>query len=234
MAARGIASRRKCEEMIAAGKVRVNGEIITQLGYKIDPTAEIVVDGKSIVADNAVYTYILLNKPLKVITSVSDPQRRTTVIDLITTTDQRIYPVGRLDYDTEGLILLTNDGELANRMTHPRFEFEKEYIATVKGTPDENKLEQLRQGILLEDGITSPAEVAIIGSKQNGNTKLCIVIHEGKNRQVRRMCKAIGYPVIHLQRRRLGFLTIGNLSAGEYRHLTADEIHRLKKVLKMT
>ncbi len=233
MAARGIASRRKCEEYILDGKVRVNGEIITQLGYKVDPQSDqIEVDGITIKQDEP-KVYILLYKPLKIITSVYDPRGRQTVIDLLTNINERIYPVGRLDYDTEGLLLLTNDGELAHRMTHPRYEFEKEYIATVKGEPSEKSLEQLRKGVELDDGLTSPAVVNIIDKEKNGDCNLMLVIHEGRNRQVRRMCENIGHPVIHLKRRRIGFLTADRLKPGEFRHLTLAEINLLKEDLNL-
>lgn len=233
MAARGIASRRKCEEYIQAGKVRVNGEVITQLGYKVDPqTARIEVDGNVIVQEEA-KVYILLYKPLKVITSVHDPRGRKTVIDLLVNIKERIYPVGRLDYDTEGLLLLTNDGELAYRMTHPSYELEKEYIVTVKGEPTTEALEQLRTGVELEDGITAPAIVSLLAKVKQGMSKIKLAIHEGRNRQVRRMCEHIGHPVIHLQRQRIGFLTADHLKVGNYRHLTADEVNQLKYMLNI-
>lgn len=233
MATRGVASRRKCEEYIQAGKVRVNGEIVTQLGYKVDPLKDLIeVEGKPIKVEEE-KVYILLNKPVKVITSMHDPRGRKTVIDLLAGINERIYPVGRLDYDTEGLLLLTNDGEVAYRMTHPSYEIDKEYIATIKGEPSETSIERLRSGVKLEDGLTFPAIVEMIGIERNGNSKLMLVIHEGRNRQVRRMCEHIGHPVIHLQRRRIGFLLDEHLKTGHYRHLTSLEINLLKKALKL-
>lgn len=233
MAVRGIASRRKCEEMIQAGKVRVNGIIITELGHKVDPTKDrIEVNGKVLTHEED-KVYILLNKPMKVITSVHDPRGRKTVIDLLKNIKERIYPVGRLDYDTEGLLLLTNDGELAYRMTHPSYELDKEYHATVQGDPNEKLLDQLRQGIELEDGKTHPAIVSKMGKNGLGKSKIKIIIHEGRNRQVRRMCAFIGHPVIHLQRCRISFLTVDTLKQGEYRLLTPIEVNRLKKELRL-
>lgn len=233
MAVRGIASRRKCEEYIQAGKVRVNGQIITQLGYKVDPQKDFIeVDGNTIVQDEA-KVYVLLNKPLKVITSVHDPRGRKTVIDLLTNIHERIYPVGRLDYETEGLLLLTNDGDVAFRMTHPSYEIDKEYIATIKGVPSENSLELLRKGVILNDGLTAPANVSLVSKERNGDSNIKLIIHEGRNRQVRRMCEHIGHPVIHLQRSRIEFLTIDHLKVGQYRNLTTEEIERLKRALNM-
>lgn len=233
MAASGIASRRKSEELILRGKVRVNGKVITEVGFKVDPLQDVIeVEGKRIQPVQQ-YIYLLLNKPKGVITSVTDPQGRTTVIDLLQPIKERVYPVGRLDYQTEGLLLLTNDGELAYRMTHPKFEIEKEYIALVKGRPSFENIQQLQKGILLEDGMTAPAEVEILGEDVKGNCTLKMVIHEGRNRQVRRMCEAIGHPVIHLRRVRIGFIQIQDLKPGDYRHLETHEIQKLKQLLKM-
>jgi 23S rRNA pseudouridine2605 synthase len=181
--------------------------------------------------ENEERVYILLHKPAGVITSARDPQGRRTVLDLLKRVTSRVYPVGRLDYETEGLLLLTNDGELANRVMHPRYEIEKEYRAYVQGKPTPEALEQLRNGVKLEDGVTSPAEVALIECDAKGNSWLSIILHEGKNRQVRRMCAQVGFPVIYLKRVRLGFLTLGDLKKGEYRRLTEAEIIRLKSDL---
>jgi 23S rRNA pseudouridine2605 synthase len=230
MAERGVASRRKCEEYIRAGRVRVNGKQVTELGVKVNPFSDrIEVDGKLL--ENEERVYILLHKPAGVITSARDPQGRRTVLDLLKRVTSRVYPVGRLDYETEGLLLLTNDGELANRVMHPRYEIEKEYRAYVQGKPTPEALEQLRNGVKLEDGVTSPAEVALIECDAKGNSWLSIILHEGKNRQVRRMCAQVGFPVIYLKRVRLGFLTLGDLKKGEYRRLTEAEIIRLKSDL---
>lgn len=233
LAQAGIASRRKAEELIINGQVEVNGQIIKELGVKVDPDQdEIKVDGVKVMIQTKKIV-ILLNKPVKVITSVSDPQGRKTVIDYIDI-DERVYPVGRLDYDTEGLLLLTNDGELANRLMHPKYELDKTYEAVVKGIPTEKELDQLRQGIELEDGMTFPAEVNLIEKKGVQQAKIHITIHEGRNRQVRRMFQAIGFPVMKLKRIRYGFLTLQGISGGRYRLLKADEYCRLKKMVKMS
>lgn len=228
MAKAGIASRRKCEDLIAAGQVKVNGITVTEAGLKVDPEKDqIEVSGRRIGLEEKVY--YLLNKPVGYITSVGDPRNRKTVIDLMKGIPERIFPVGRLDYDTSGLLLLTNDGDLAFRMTHPSHEMEKEYVALVKGTIDGIKLDQLRKGILLEDGWTAPARARLLG-ENGGNSILQLGIHEGRNRQVRRMCDAIGHPVIQLKRTRIAFLTLGDLKTGEYRPLKREEIKKLKEI----
>lgn len=229
MAKAGVASRRKCEELIIAGKVNVNGKTITECGTKVDPDRDVIeVNGKCIKLES--YVYILLYKPVGVITSVSDPQGRKTVMDLLSGISQRVFPVGRLDYDTSGLLLLTNDGELTQHILHPRYEWDKVYEAEVKGIPAASALEQLRQGVLLNDGWTAPAGVRMISTDPEKNRSLVeLTIHEGRNRQVRRMCKAIGHPVLELTRVKLGFLSLKGLEPGKYRRLTAEEIARLKE-----
>jgi 23S rRNA pseudouridine2605 synthase len=227
----GVASRRKCEDMILEGRVRVNGETVTELGRKVDPMLDrIEVDGKPIMTERK--RTFLFYKPLRVITSMSDPQGRPTVADYFREIDERVYPVGRLDYDTEGLLLMTNDGELANRLTHPKYEADKCYLATVKGHPSEEQLDRLRRGIRLEDGWTAPAQVRRVKDRRN-TTVLEIVIHEGRNRQVRRMCEAIGHPVVHLIRTRIAFLTLGSMKPGTYRELKPRELERLKRLLDL-
>jgi 23S rRNA pseudouridine2605 synthase len=230
MAQAGIASRRKCEELIAAGRVKVNGQVITELGYKADFTRDTIeVDGREIARES--HVYYLLNKPAGYITSVTDPQGRKTVLDIMQGIEERIYPVGRLDYDTSGLLLLTNDGELANHIAHPRHEMDKVYEAVVKGMIEEKALQTLRQGVLLEDGMTSPAEAVCINrNKSEGTSVIHLTIHEGRNRQVRRMCEAVGFPVIRLKRLRLAFLTLKGVAEGEYRALTPEEVERLRRV----
>lgn len=229
LAQAGIASRRQAEVLIQEGKVQVNGQVVTELGTKVDPDKDrILVKGKPIQKEKK--RTFLFYKPLYVISSMSDPQKRKIVPDFFRSIKERVYPVGRLDYDTEGLLLVTNDGELANQLLHPRFEIEKQYVATVKGIPDESSLEQLRNGIYLEDGLTAPAEVKLL-QKQDEDAKIKLTIHEGRNRQVRRMCKAIGHPVKHLIRTRLANLTIKGLKRGEYRELTPAEVKNLKKRL---
>lgn len=231
LAASGVDSRRNCEVLIQSGKVKVNGEVMTQLGCKVDPTEDVIeVNGKLI--HKPAFRYILFYKPKGVITSVKDPQGRKVVLDFLQGVKERVYPVGRLDYDTTGLLLLTNDGELANQITHPSFEIDKVYIATVRGIPTEQKIKKLASGVRLEDGMTSPGEAHLLsieaGKKQ---ATIALTIHEGKNRQVRRMCEAIGHPVIKLQRVQLGFLTLGTLKPGEYRNLTSEEVKELKLLL---
>ncbi|MBA4495648.1 pseudouridine synthase [Paenactinomyces guangxiensis] len=230
MARAGVASRRQCEELIKSGQVKVNGKITTELGIKVDPEADrIEVRGKRIQSERK--RTFLFYKPMFVITSMSDPQGRKVVADYFGKIPERVYPVGRLDYDTEGLLLLTNDGELANRLTHPRYEVDKVYLATVKGKPTCDSLERLQKGVRLEDGWTAPARVRLIQAGEN-RSKIELTIHEGRNRQVRRMCEAIGYPVRHLIRTRLAFLTLNGLKRGDYRELTPAEISRLKQLLR--
>ncbi|MBO2945060.1 rRNA pseudouridine synthase [Paenibacillus sp. F411] len=227
MAQAGIASRRKCEELILGGKVQVNGETVTALGTKADPDQdEITVSGKPIKNEKKVY--VMLNKPKGVITSASDPEGRKIVSDYLKGVRERVYPIGRLDYDTEGLLLLTNDGEFANLLSHPKYHVPKTYLATVKGVPHGEGLDKLRQGIMLEDGMTSPAEVEYKDvDPDNKQAVISITIHEGRNRQVRRMFEAINHPVIRLKRISYGDLLLQNLKRGIYRHLTPDEINRL-------
>jgi 23S rRNA pseudouridine2605 synthase len=229
----GVASRRHCEEMILDGRVQVNGNVIRELGVKVDPKKDhILVDGKPIRKEE--YVYLLLYKPTGVITSVRDPQGRPVVTDLLKGVKQRVYPVGRLDYNTSGLLLLTNDGELANRLTHPSYEIDKVYRAWVKGVPPAEKVKQLATGIMLEDGMTAPGQAKLLTvSPAKDRALLELTIHEGRNRQVRRMCEAIGHPVLSLERIRLGFLTLEGLEPGGYRPLTTAEVERLRRGLSV-
>jgi 23S rRNA pseudouridine2605 synthase len=222
----GVGSRRKCEEIIVAGRVEVNGERVTELGIKVSPTDLIVVDGRAIQSEKKVY--IAFHKPKGVITSANDPEGRRTVMDYIKDVSERLYPVGRLDYDTEGLLILTNDGEFANRLTHPKFHVPKTYHATVNGVPHGSLLEKLAQGVMLDDGITAPAQVDYydIASDQKQSI-ISITIHEGRNRQVRRMFDAIHYPVIRLRRVQFGPLFLQGLPRGKSRPLTPKEIEEL-------
>jgi 23S rRNA pseudouridine2605 synthase len=228
LAQSGVASRRKCEEYITTGRVRVNGETVTTLGFKADLDRDTIeVDGQAISKEKLVY--LLLHKPKGVITSVEDPQGRKVVTDFVREIKERVYPIGRLDYDTEGLLLLTNDGELSNKLLHPSHEFKKTYWATVKGIPSKEDIHRLATGVQLEDGITAPAEVKVLEARTDKNEALIeLVIHEGRNRQVRRMCEAIDHPVKELRRIRFGFLTLKGVSKGKYRHLTTEEVQRLK------
>ena len=232
MAQAGIASRRKCEELILQGKVQVNGETVTELGTKADPAQDIItVSGKPIKNEKKVY--VMLNKPKGVITSASDPEGRKIVSDYLKGIKERVYPIGRLDYATEGLLLLTNDGDFANLLSHPKYHVPKTYLATVKGVPHGTELDKLRQGIMLEDGMTSPAELEYKDvDPDNKQSVISITIHEGRNRQVRRMFEAISHPVLRLKRISYGDLLLQNLKRGLYRHLTADEINQLLQMAK--
>lgn len=226
MARCGIASRRVCEEMITDERVVINGELAT-LGDKVDATQDVVaVDGVelSVVPDLVMY---LLNKPAGVVSSASDPQGRPTVVELVPA-EARVYPVGRLDLETEGLILLTNDGALTHRLTHPSFGVEKEYLAEIDGAISPGALRKLRQGVQLEDGLTSPAQAS---SPAPGMVRL--IIHEGRNRQVRRMCAAVGHPVKRLIRTRIGPVTDSKLKPGEWRELIRTEVHDLQRAVSL-
>ncbi|MFB4211300.1 pseudouridine synthase [Shouchella sp. JSM 1781072] len=223
----GVASRRKAEEYITAGRVKVNGKRVTELGVKVNPNKDQVeVDGVPLDKEEPVY--YLLYKPTGFISTSNDEKGRKKVTDLIDV-PQRIYPVGRLDYDTSGLLLLTNDGDFANLLMHPKFKIEKEYVVKIKGIPDRKELKQLETGVKLDDGVTAPAKVKLLSSDRKKNTSIIrIIIHEGKNRQVRRMMEAFGYEVEKLKRERFSFLTLGNLNPGEYRAIKAIEIKQLK------
>lgn len=224
LALRGWGSRRVCEELIAAGRVRVNDEVAT-LGRRVDvETDRVEVDGVPIGVRPDI-VYYLLNKPIGVITTASDPQGRPTVVSLVPD-EPRVFSVGRLDADTEGLLLLTNDGELANRIAHPSSGVEKEYLASVVGNVPASALRRLRDGVEIDDGMTAPARASQISPGV-----LRITIHEGRNRQVRRMCEAVGFPVTRLVRVRIGPLRDTALAPGEWRELTADEVRELAEAV---
>lgn len=228
MARCGVASRRKSESIIKEGRVKVNGIIVTELGTKVDKGKDIIeVDNKKIQLEEN-YVYIILNKPVGYITTVDDEFDRKKVLDLLENIEERIYPVGRLDYDTSGFLLLTNDGDLAYKLTHPKYEVNKKYMAKVEGIPTESKLKQFRSGLEIEDYVTSKAQVKII-SKSEISSNLEIIIHEGRNRQVRKMCAKIGHPVLELKRIEMGEIKLGNLKEGIWRHLTPKEVDTLKK-----
>lgn len=232
----GVASRRHAEQLILEGKVQVNGQKVTELGTKVRPTDIVTVDGRKLQrSQKPSYEYYLLNKPTGYITSVTDPQGRRTVMDLMKGVKQRIYPVGRLDYDTSGLLVLTNDGDLAHRLMHPRFGVDKTYRVEVKGTIPHHALERLRNGVELEDGKTAPARVRILPRTNQGSLQpVEITIHEGRNRQVRRMFDAVGFPVVTLERIQFGPLRLDdNLKVGTYRSLTAKEVQELRKAVKL-
>jgi 23S rRNA pseudouridine2605 synthase len=227
LAAAGYGSRRVCEDLIAEGRVTVNGDV-AQLGRRVDAEYDVIeVDGAP-VASKAGLVHYLLNKPAHVVSTADDPQGRETVVQLVPN-EPRVYPVGRLDYETEGLILLTNDGTLTHRLTHPSFGVEKEYLAQVEGTPSDGVLGRMRKGLELDDGMTAPARVG----RQAPNL-LRITIHEGRNRQVRRMCEAIGHPVVRLVRVRFGTVTDDRLKPGEWRELSQREVRKLAESAQPT
>lgn len=231
LAGAGIASRRHCEELILAGKIKVNGVVVRTLGSKVDPEKDkIEVEGKLLITE-APKIYIILNKPAGYVTTAYDPQGRPTVLDLVRDAGARVYPVGRLDFDTEGLLLLTNDGELTYALTHPKHEVGKTYLALVQGVPGADKLKRFQKGLRLADGRTAPAKVKLMKTVRN-NAWLEITIHEGRNRQIRRMCETIGHPVLRLKRIKLGLLTLEKLEEGKYRRLTKDEVSHLKQLVK--
>jgi len=221
----GIASRRKAEELITQGRVFVNGVRIKDLGVKVSSSDVIEVDGK-IVKPEERKVYIMLNKPVGYVSTVKDQFARKTVLDLVKDVKERIYPVGRLDYGTSGLILLTNDGDFSYTLTHPSCEIDKVYTAVVKGTVSKDKIEAFKKGIKIDDYITSPAKLRIINIAGNTST-VEITIHEGKNRQVRKMCEAIGHPVLKLKRIAIGPLKLGDLEEGKWRYLTEQEVESL-------
>jgi pseudouridine synthase len=237
LSAAGVASRRLSEELIAQGRVSVNGKTVTALGTKADPSVdEIKVDGRRIKGEQR-RRYILLYKPRGYITTRSDPQGRPTVMDLMKGVKEYVYPVGRLDYDSEGLLILTNDGELAARLTHPRHEVEKVYEARVKGVPDEHALERLAKGVTIEGRRTAPAKLRASEPFVKGSgeqTLIQITIHEGRQRQVREMFDRVGHPVVRLKRVRIGTLEDPNIPAGHWRELTPQEISRLQRASSIT
>ena len=224
LAAAGVGSRRACEQLIAEGRVAVDGQPVT-LGAKADPADSVItVDGER-VPTNPRLVYLLLNKPHGVVTTANDPQGRPTVMDLVPP-HPRVYPVGRLDLDTEGLLILTNDGELANRLAHPRYEVEKTYVAQVRGTPKKLALRQLREGVELEDGLARATSVRELGAAAD-KTLLEIVLAEGRKREVRRMLAAVGVPLERLARVKVGPLALGEITPGKFRPLNHAEIRAL-------
>lgn len=229
MAAAGVGSRRHCETLIATGRVTVNGEVVTELGTRVDPSnVEIYVDGRRI-GPSQDKIYILLNKPRGYTSTRSDPHAAMTVLDLIPEIKDYVYPVGRLDVDTSGLLILTNDGDLTRLLTHPSHEVEKTYRAVARGRISRESLTRLERGIILDDGLTAPAKARLISyNRQEDVSIVDITIHEGRNRQVRRMFDAVGYRVVELSRKRIGDLSIADLPEGRHRILTALEVNRLK------
>ncbi|WP_100407144.1 23S rRNA pseudouridine(2605) synthase RluB [Bacillus solitudinis] len=226
----GITSRRKAEELMIEGKVTVNGKVVRELGVKVTPNKDkIEVNGVPIDREEPVY--YLLYKPSGVISSVSDDKGRKVVTDFVQEIEQRLFPVGRLDYDTSGLILLTNDGEFANILMHPKYKIEKTYVAKVKGIPSRDELKKLQYGIMLEDGKTAPAKVKLMSMDKKKQTSIVrLTIHEGRNRQVRRMFDAIGHSVIKLKREEYSFLNLRGLNPGDARQLKPIEVKHLREL----
>jgi pseudouridine synthase len=225
----GVASRRAADQLIEAGRVRVNGRIIRELGTRVDPKNDsVAVDGKAIPPIPTVHTYLMLHKPKGYVTTMSDPEGRRTIADLLEEVRPRVYPVGRLDYDSEGLLLLVDDGDLGSKLMHPSHEVDKIYMVKVKGTPDQIALNRLRKGIRLDDRPTRPATISM--KKRGDNSWLEVTIREGRRRQIRRMFLAVGHRVLKLRRVAYGGLRLGDLPIGALRHLTAKEVGQLRRV----
>lgn len=223
----GVASRRKCEEFIIDGRVKVNNNVVTELGTKVNPEIDVIeVDGNVLNTEKKVY--ILLNKPVGYVTTVSDEKERPTVMELLDGVKEKVVPVGRLDMFTSGLLLLSNDGDFVYKVTHPKHETTKTYIVKTRGVPKESDLEKLRVGVKIDDYMTSPAEVNLLLKDNTNNiARIWIRIHEGRNRQVRKMCEAIGLSVIALKREGVGNLTCEGVERGKWRHLTEAEVEEI-------
>ena len=221
-----------CEQLILQGRVRINGQVVTQLGVQADPQCDVIeVDGKRVQLSEE-HTYILLHKPAGVVTTRRDAHAARTVMDLLQGVSAAVFPVGRLDADTTGALLLTDDGELAYRLTLPRYGVPKTYLVEVRGELGEEALRRLREGVLLEDGMTAPAQVQKVRYLAGrGTTLLRLTIHEGRKRQVKRMCMAVGHPVVRLHRERFGHLTLHQLPVGAWRYLTDEEIVALRRAV---
>ena len=229
LASCGVASRRGAEELIRRGRVTVNGAVVTEMGTQVDEEHDCVTFDGAVVKPEKKMVYVLLNKPVGYVTTVSDDKGRNTVMELVQDIPVRIYPVGRLDYDSEGLLLLTNDGELAQRLTHPSCEVDKVYLARVTGNPSNEALDKLRRGVYMEgdERRTYPAQVRVVRD-ESLFSDILVTIHEGRNRQVRRMFDSVGHKVLLLRRVRFGPLDLGDLRRGEWRELSAEEIAKLK------
>src|SRR3990172_878588 len=231
IAAAGVTSRRAAEELIAEGRVRVNGQVVTELGTKADADKDhIKVDGK-LINPQQPKIYVMLNKPAGFVTTMSDPEGRPTVQDLLKGIKIRVYPVGRLDYNTEGMLILTNDGDFAHLITHPKHELPKTYLAKLKGVLDDKAIDMLEQGVFLEDGKTAPAKLKKV-RKEEANSWVEITIHEGRKRQVRRMFDRVGRSVIKLKRIKTGSLALGDLPEGTFRYLLPAEVKGLMEMAR--
>jgi pseudouridine synthase len=230
LAKAGIASRREAERMLIEGRVMVNGKVVDQLGFKADPLKDhIKVDGRRLTAFEPKVT-LLLNKPRGYLSTVKDPKGRPTVMDLIKKVKWRIYPVGRLDFDAEGILLLSNDGDLTHILSHPRFMIPRTYFVKVEGVPDERELNRLKKGVKLEDGKAKAASVSILRQREK-NCWVQVVVTEGRNRLVKRMFSAVGHPVLKLKRVGFGPIRLDDLSVGQFRYLTPEEIEKLKGLI---
>lgn len=234
MARCGVASRRKCEEIILSSKVKINDKIVNELGVKIDPYKDKVFYNEKRILPEENKLYIMLNKPEGYITSVKDEKGRKTILDLVKV-NERIYPIGRLDYDSSGLILLTNDGDIYNKIIHPRVEVEKKYIALCKGVFSDEEIKKFENGIDIGGYITANAKIKLIDKEKDKKTNTVnslveIIIHEGKNRQIRKMCSALGHEVITLKRVAVGDIKLGYLKRGEWRNLTEDELNYINSL----
>ena len=227
----GVASRRKAEEIILAKRVKVNGKTVEELSFNIDENNDVVeIDGQRIgLSEESVY--IVLNKPEGYITTVKDQFDRPSVLDLVSDIKERVYPIGRLDYETSGLLILTNDGDLTYKLTHPKHEVDKTYMAIVKGIPTKEELKNFEEGLYIEDYKTAPAKIKVVKKDEEKNYAICqIKIHEGRNRQVRKMCRAINHPVMRLRRVAMGKITLKDTEVGKYRHLSKEEVEYLKTI----
>lgn len=226
----GVASRRHAEQMIKEGKVRVNGQVILEMGKQVEAGHDKVTLNGKVVKPVKTLVYLMLNKPSKVISTCSDPQGRTSVLNYVPK-GNKVYPVGRLDYLTEGLLLLTNDGNFANCMTHPRYKISKTYLVMVKGFISDEMITKLQKGVILEDGPTLPAELKV-QERSLKQSIFTLTIREGRNRQVRRMCEAVGLPVNALKRVQIGPLKLGDLKSGSCRQLTSQELEKMQQLFK--
>lgn len=227
----GVASRRKAENLIKEGRISVNDKVIFDLSIDVDPINDkVFFDGKEIKIENDEKIYILLNKPEGYIASVKDQFDRKSVLDIVKI-DKRIYPVGRLDYETSGLLLLTNDGDLTYKLTHPKHEVDKTYIASVRGIPTDDELRSFKNGLEIDHYISAKAKITVVKSDVKKNYSVCkVTIHEGHNRQVRKMLEKIGHPVMNLKRISMGSLSLNQLEVGQYRYLTEEEVRYLKNI----
>lgn len=231
MAQSGVASRRKSEQLILEGKVKVNGKKVTELGTKVSKKDTIEVNGVPVLQEE--HVYFMLYKPRGYISAVTDDKGRETVVDLLLGVTERIFPVGRLDYDTSGLILLTNDGEFTNQLNHPRHEVDKVYVAKVKGVPTNAMLSPLKKGVKIDGRMTAPARYEILSTDRKADTAIVsLTIHEGRNHQVKKMLKEVGFPVMKLKREQYGNLTLKGLKPGQYRSLSQKEVRQLLDLSK--